>query len=160
MSRSQGLRWPWASASERADVQHTLDRFGIGDLAGRHIRELSGGQQQRMFLARALLRRPQLMLLDEPLSGVDVRTRHDVLHLLGELNAGGLSIVLTTHDLNGVASHLPHLVALRTRLIAEGPPAEVIRPAVLEATYGADMEVLSHAGMPIVIEGYRDARPA
>lgn len=160
MSRPQGLRWPWASAAERREVHGTLDRLGIADLAGRHIRELSGGQQQRMFLARALLRRPELLLLDEPTSGVDVKTRHEVLHLLGELNDEGLSIVLTTHDLNGIAAHLPHLVALRTRVIAQGTPAQVIQPDVLEATFGADMEVLSHAGMPIVIEGYRDAKPA
>ncbi len=160
MSRPQGLRWPWASGSERREVHGTLDRLGIADLAGRHIRELSGGQQQRMFLARALLRRPELLLLDEPTSGVDVKTRHEVLHLLGELNDEGLSIVLTTHDLNGIAAHLPHLVALRTRVIAEGAPAQVIQPDVLEATFGADMEVLSHAGMPIVVEGYRDSRSA
>ena len=160
MSRPQGLRWPWASAQERREVNATLERLEIADLADRHIRQLSGGQQQRMFLARALLRRPELLLLDEPTSGVDVRTRHEVLHLLGELNAEGLSIVLTTHDLNGIAAHLPHLVALRTRVIAQGTPAQVIRPDVLEATFGADMEVLSHAGMPIVVEGYREARPA
>ncbi len=160
MSRPQGVGWPWASTSERREVHATLDRLGIADLAGRHIRELSGGQQQRMFLARALLRRPELILLDEPTSGVDVKTRHEVLHLLADLNDDGLSIVLTTHDLNGIAAHLPHLVALRTRVIAEGSPAQVIQPDVLEATFGADMEVLSHAGMPIVIEGYRDARPA
>ncbi len=160
MSRPQGLRWPWASAAERREVSRTLDRLGIADLADRHIRELSGGQQQRMFLARALVRRPELILLDEPTSGVDVKTRHEVLHLLGELNDDGLSIVLTTHDLNGIAAHLPHLVALRTRVIAQGAPAQVIRPDVLEATFGADMEVLSHAGMPIVVEGYSDARLA
>ena len=160
MSRPQGLRWPRATATERAEVHRTLDRLGIADLAGRHIRELSGGQQQRMFLARALLRRPQLLLLDEPTSGVDVKTRHEVLHLLGELNGDGLSIVLTTHDLNGVAAHLPHLVALRTRVIAAGTPGEVIRPDVLEATFGADMEVLSHAGMPVVVEGHHSARRA
>ena len=105
---------PWASARRaRRGRRRCSTGSGIGGLAGRHIRELSGGQQQRVFIARALLRRPELLLLDEPTSGVDVRTRHEMLHLLGELNADGLAIVLTTHDLNGIAAHLPRLVCLQ-----------------------------------------------
>ncbi|WP_214365045.1 metal ABC transporter ATP-binding protein [Pseudonocardia sp. H11422] len=152
MARSRPWR-PWASARERAEVAAVLERLGIGDLAQRHIRELSGGQQQRMFIARALIRRPQLLLMDEPTSGVDVMSRHDMLHLLGELNAAGVAILLTTHDLNGVAAHLPRLVALNRTVIAEGTPAEVIRGAVLERTYGAPMEVMEHLGMPVVLDG-------
>jgi ABC-type Mn2+/Zn2+ transport system ATPase subunit len=153
MSRSTRRLLPWATPAEKADVAAVLDRLGIGDLARRHIRELSGGQQQRMFLARALLRRPGLLLLDEPTSGVDVGTRHDVLHLLDDLNREGLAIVLTTHDLNGMAAHLPHLVALHRRVIAAGPPCAVIVPEVLEQTFGARMEVLEHLGMPVVVDG-------
>jgi ABC-type Mn2+/Zn2+ transport system ATPase subunit len=158
MSRPQRLRWPWPTRLERAEVMGTLDQLGIADLAARHIRDLSGGQQQRMFLARALVRRPQLLLLDEPTSGVDVRTRHEVLHLLADLNHDGLAVVLTTHDLNGVAAHLPHLVALRTRVVAAGSPEEVIRPAVLEETFGADVEVLEHLGMPVVVDRHPRGR--
>ena len=95
---------------------------------GRHIRELSGGQQQRIFVARALLGRPELLLLDEPTSGVDARIRHEILHLLGDLAQAGLTIVLTTHDLNGIATHLPRLVCLNRRVIGLGPPAEVLTP--------------------------------
>ncbi|HSP03062.1 MAG TPA: metal ABC transporter ATP-binding protein [Acidimicrobiales bacterium] len=152
MSRTRGRILPWASKAEKADVARVLDRLGIGDLAGRHIRALSGGQQQRVFLARAMLAEPDLLLLDEPTSGVDVRTRHEILHLLGELHDGGLGIVLTTHDLNGIAAHLPRLVCLNKQVIGAGAPHEVLVPSVLEATYGSPMEVLEHGGMRVVVD--------
>ena len=141
-----------ATATERAEVMASLERLGIADLAGRHIRELSGGQQQRMFLARALTGQPELLLLDEPTSGVDITTRHAVLHLLGDLNESGISIVLTTHDLNGMAAHLPHLVCVNHTIVADGAPRDVITPAVLEQTFGARMEVLEHLGMRVVVD--------
>jgi ABC-type Mn2+/Zn2+ transport system ATPase subunit len=149
-----GRTLPWPSKEERAEVRRILHRLGIGNLERRHIRQLSGGQQQRVFIARALLRRPQLLLMDEPTAGVDVKTRHEVLHLLDELNGDGLAIVLTTHDLNGVAAHLPQLVCLNREVIAAGKPGEVLTPEVLELTYGAPMDVLEHAGMPLVIDVY------
>ncbi|MDP9434002.1 MAG: metal ABC transporter ATP-binding protein [Actinomycetota bacterium] len=152
MSRPSRRLLPFATRAEKAEVADVLDRLGIGGLADRHIRSLSGGQQQRMFLARALLRRPDLLLLDEPTSGVDVATRHEVLHLLDDLHSEGLAVVLTTHDLNGMAAHLPHLVALNRTVVAEGPPAQVIVPDVLERTFGARMEVLEHLGMPVVVD--------
>lgn len=157
MSRTRqenGRRLPWPSRAERAEVHEVLSRLGIEGLGRRHIRELSGGQQQRVFIARALLGHPDLLLLDEPTSGVDVHTRHEVLHLLDDLHHGGLAIVLTTHDLNGIASHLPHLVCINGELIGEGAPREVLTLDVLEATFGARMSILEHAGMPIIVDGY------
>lgn len=154
MSRIGKRLLPWASAAERRLVAGVLERLGIGGLAERHIRDLSGGQQQRMFIARALLRDPALLLLDEPTSGVDVATRHEVLHLLQDLNNDGIAIILTTHDLNGLAAHLPELVALRTRVLARGTPEEVVKPWVLEQVFGARMEVLQHLGMPVVVDPY------
>ena len=151
-AREQRRIWPWASQDEKQRAHAVLERLGIASLADRQIRQLSGGQQQRMFLARALYRRPQLLLLDEPTSGVDVSTRHDVLHLLADLHEDGVAIVLTTHDLNGMAAHLPHLVCVNHRVIADGAPEQVIRPDVLEQTYGARMEVLEHLGMRVVVD--------
>lgn len=152
MSRAQGRRMPRATSAEKASVQAVLERLGIGSLGKRHIRELSGGQQQRMFLARALMREPQLLLMDEPTSGVDVSTRHDMLHLLADLHEDGVAIVLTTHDLNGMAAHLPHLVCVNHRIVGEGTPREVLTPDVLEQTFGARMEVLEHLGMRVVVD--------
>ena len=154
MARTTGRRTPWTTSGERAEVATLLERLGLGGLEHRHIRALSGGQQQRVFIARALLNHPQLLLLDEPTSGVDVRTRHDVLHLLAELHAGGLAIVLSTHDLNGIAAHLPRLVCLNTEVIADGPTDAVLTSDVLERTYGAPMDVLEHGGMPVVVDHF------
>jgi ABC-type Mn2+/Zn2+ transport system ATPase subunit len=152
-------RWlPWATRAERRAVTEVLDRLGIAHLADRHIRELSGGQQQRMFLARALLRDPQLLLLDEPTSGVDVATRHEMLHLLGHLHDDGMTILLTTHDLNGVAAHVPDLVAMNGTVLRRGAPADVMTPTVLEQTFGAPMDVLEHLGMPVVLDRKRHPR--
>ena len=89
---------------------------------------------------------PQLLLMDEPTSGVDVSTRHDVLHLLADLHEDGLAIVLTTHDLNGMAAHLPHLVCVNGRIVADGTPSEVITPDVLEHTFGARWRSWSTSG--------------
>jgi ABC-type Mn2+/Zn2+ transport system ATPase subunit len=147
-----GRLLPWRSKEEQREVAALLERLGLGGLADRHIRDLSGGQQQRVFVARALLRRPQLLLLDEPTSGVDVRTRHEILHLLEELHEDGLAIVLTTHDLNGIAAHLPTLVCLNREVTGSGSPREVLTAEVLERTYGAEMEVLEHGGMPVVVD--------
>jgi ABC-type Mn2+/Zn2+ transport system ATPase subunit len=136
--------WPWPRRSDRRDVHALLERLGIADFGKRHIRELSGGQQQRVFLARALIRRPDLLLLDEPTAGVDVRTRREVLDLLRTINADGVAIVLTTHDLNAVAANLPDVVFLNRRVIARGRPDEVFTPDVLRATFDSEMLVLRH----------------
>lgn len=159
MARVNGRRLPWASRAERAQVAAVLAQLDIGELADRHIRELSGGQQQRVFIARALLGEPELLLMDEPTSGVDVRLRHEILHLLDDLNARGLAIVLSTHDLNGIAAHLPRVVCLNRRVIGDGVPHDVLTSDVLERTYGASMEVLVHGGMPVVVDSFRRHPP-
>ena len=152
MTRTAGRLFPRITPAERDAACDVLVRLGLGGLENRHIRELSGGQQQRVFVARALFHQPELLVLDEPTSGVDVRTRHEVLHLLADLHESGMSIVLTTHDLNGLAAHLPRLVCMNTDVVADGPPLQVLNSAVLERTYGAPMEVLVHGGMPVVLD--------
>jgi ABC-type Mn2+/Zn2+ transport system ATPase subunit len=157
MGRRQTRLWPSLAPMERSQVAEILDRLGLGGLQGRHIRELSGGQQQRVFLARALMQKPDILVLDEPTAGVDVRTRHEILHVLVDLNESppigeGITIVLTTHDLNGLAAHLPRLVCFNRTVVADGKPSDVLQSYFLERTYGAPMEVLLHGGMPVVLE--------
>lgn len=153
MGRAMRMRpWPWPSRDDRRLMHRILDRLGIAALARRHIRELSGGQQQRVFLARALISEPQVLLLDEPTSGVDVKTRDEVLHLLGDLNRDGVTIVLTTHELNAVAAHLPWVLCINGRVIAQGDPDEVFTPEVLRRTYGAEMQVVRQDGLLLVAD--------
>jgi zinc/manganese transport system ATP-binding protein/zinc transport system ATP-binding protein len=143
---------PWHNAAHRTKAREVMERLGIDHLRGRHIRRLSGGQQQRVFLARALVSEPRLLLLDEPTSGVDIKTRDDILHLLDELNSDGLTIVLTTHELNAVAAHLPWVVCINRRIIAEGPPERVYTPEILARTYKAEMNIIVHNGITLVAE--------
>lgn len=148
----EGGAMPWTRRRDRDHARQIMQRLGIGDIAGRHIRQLSGGQQQRVFLARALVASPRLLLLDEPTSGVDIKTRDEVLHLLDELNHQGITVVMTTHELNAVAAHLPWVVCLNHGVVAEGPPDQVFTPAILERTYGAEMPVVKYQGLTLVAE--------
>ncbi len=143
---------PWPSRADRTYAYQIMERLGIAELAQRHIRSLSGGQQQRVFLARAMTIRPSLLVLDEPTAGVDMRTQEDILHLLTGLNHDGMTIVLTTHDLNAAASHLPRIVCLNKSIIADGPPEVVFTPEILNATYRGDMIVLRQNGLIFVQE--------
>lgn len=142
--------WPWATCQDRRAVAALLERLGLSDYARRHISQLSGGQQQRVFLARALIAQPDLLLLDEPTTGVDLKTQHDILHLLHELNREGMAILLATHDLTTIASHVPWVICFQHGIIAQGPPETVFTPAVLRQTYNADMVVLRQGGMTFI----------
>lgn len=141
-------RWrsvgPFPKTSDKKAAHYVLEKLGIHYLAKRHIRDLSGGEQQRVFLARALISNPELLVLDEPTAGVDMKTQHDILHLLGKLNSEGTTILLTTHDLNAVAAHLPLVICFNHGVIAQGMPEEVFTPEVLKQTYDAEVAVFKH----------------
>ncbi len=153
LGRIRTLKWqPWANAEDRRAVAQMLDRLGLSQFARRGIRELSGVQQQRVFLARALISNPKLLVLDEPTSGVDVKTRSEVLSLLHELNAQGITILMTTHDLHAVAAALPQIVCINGRIVAQGTPEEVFTSAVISQTYNAPMDVIHYEGHLLVVE--------
>ncbi|MFQ5420918.1 MAG: metal ABC transporter ATP-binding protein [Anaerolineae bacterium] len=146
----QSGRWPWPKKAERQRAHAVLDQLGIADLSHNHIRDLSGGQQQRVFLARALIAEPDLLVLDEPTTGVDIRSSESIFHWLAHLNQQGLTILLTTHDLNMAAAHVPWIVCLNQRIVAQGSPEKVITEAVLSETYQGEMMVIRQNGMIFV----------
>jgi zinc/manganese transport system ATP-binding protein/zinc transport system ATP-binding protein len=156
--------WPWMTVVERSQVMSFLERLGIADLAGRHIRDLSGGQQQRVFLARALISKPDLLVLDEPTVGLDIRTAEMILVLLAELNRQGITLLMTTHDLNAAAAHLPWVICLNRHVVSQGTPEDVFNEKVLNETYRGDMLVIRQDGMLFIQQKphghtYRDLVP-
>ncbi len=114
------------NARDRAAVERALDSLDILSLADRHIANLSGGQQQRTFVARALAQEPRLLLLDEPTTGVDAKTEDALRRVVRERVAGGLPVMMTTHDLEHVNEWFDRLVVLDRRILAEGTPREVV----------------------------------
>jgi zinc/manganese transport system ATP-binding protein len=148
-------RVPWYSKTERAKASALLERLGLSGHDRSPIGQLSGGQQQRLLLARAMISDTSLVMLDEPTSGVDLQTLQDILGLLADLNRLGTTIVMTTHDLNWVASSLPRIVCINRRIIADGHPTEVMTADTLAATYGAKVRIV-HDGDRILVA---DDRP-
>ena len=151
MGAYRRMNWlPWCRAAEREAARHLMENLGIAECGQHQIRELSGGQQQRIFLARALMGQPDLLLLDEPTVGVDLKTQHDILHILADLSEQGITVLLTTHDLNAVAAHLPWLICFNRGVIAQGRPEEVFTPDILRATYASEMLVFRQNGYMLV----------
>ena len=146
------ILFPWHRKTDTEIAYAMLSKLGIANLGKRHIRELSGGQQQRVFLARALVSNPNLLLLDEPTTGVDIKTRDEVMHLLHDLNHQGITILLTTHEINAVAAHLPTVVCMNNTIIAKGSPSDIFTPQNFLKTYNTELLVIEHQGMTLVAE--------
>ncbi|HOU14645.1 MAG TPA: metal ABC transporter ATP-binding protein [Anaerolineae bacterium] len=125
-----------------AQVRECLDLVGIADLANRQINELSGGQQQRMFIARALAQEAELMLMDEPLTGLDAPSQEGIFQLLRDLRARGVTIMLSTHDLDQAVQYFDRVMLLNRRLLGFGEPAAVFTPERLMAAYGGHLHLL------------------
>jgi zinc transport system ATP-binding protein len=141
------------AASDRAAALEAMKRVGIADLADRPIRRLSGGQRQRAFLARALANRPDLLLLDEPTTGVDVASSEGLYELLRVLHAGGITMLVVSHDVGVVASYVEGVVCINRRLVAHGRPAEVLGSEELAGMYGCDAMFFHHGRVPhLVVE--------
>ena len=128
-------------AEDRRAVEESLARVGLWELRERQIGELSGGQRKRVFLARALAQRGRIILLDEPFTGVDVKTEMAIVALLRELRAEGRIMLVSTHNLGSVPEFCDQVVLINRTVLAAGPTADVFTQENLSRAFGG---VLRH----------------
>ena len=133
------LRLP--KAEDKRKVQEAMERVGIAHLAQRQIGELSGGQKKRVFLARALAQQSKIILLDEPFTGVDVKTEDAIVDLLGQLRAQGHLILVSTHNLGMVPDFCDQVVMINRTVLAAGRTEHTFNQHNLELAFGG---VLRH----------------
>jgi manganese/iron transport system ATP-binding protein len=139
--RKIGLfRWP--GRRDWQFVRQAMNSVGVLPLAGQRIGELSGGQQQRVFLAQAIAQEAELVLLDEPLSGLDLPSQEAIFEILDRLKEQGVSVLVATHDLNLAAERFNRVMLLNRRLIAMGSPGQVFTQPHLVQAYGGHIHLV------------------
>jgi len=147
-----------AKEADVSTVTRVLEHVGMAHLKARPIGHLSGGQQQRVFLARALAPEPQILLLDEPFTGVDARAQTEFYRLLAALKAElDLTIVLVSHDIGVIPYHTEEIACVNQTLHLHGNPREVLTSDSLRQAYGCEVELLVHGKIPHrVVEEHDD----
>lgn len=141
------------SQPDRRRIGELLDLVGLAGSANRPLGSLSGGERRRAETARALFGRPDLLVLDEPTAGLDAAARRASIGLFRDIHTGddGPAILLTSHDMNGIAADIPRVVAFDRTVVADGPPSEVLHPYVLERTFGVPMAVIRRRDAPVIV---------
>jgi ABC-type Mn2+/Zn2+ transport system ATPase subunit len=148
-----------ASALDRAAVADALRTVGMTDAVDRQVGRLSGGQRRRVFLARAIAARPDLYLLDEPVTGVDATTQEDLMDVLEAEARSGRTVVATTHDLACAAQRFHQAAFVNGRIVATGPANIVLDPALLAATYGGHVIVLPAGERTVIDDAHHHDEP-
>jgi zinc/manganese transport system ATP-binding protein len=155
----EGSRWGVPvpgprSRRSRAAVSEAVSLVGAAAFAGRPIGDLSGGEQQRLVVAQALVRQPDLLLLDEPLDNLDLANQGAVAALVQRIcRARGVTVLMVAHDVNPILPYLDQVVYLAAGRAVAGPPSEVITTATLSSLYGAPVEVLRASDGRLVVVG-------
>jgi zinc/manganese transport system ATP-binding protein len=158
-SAVKGERWglPRLGAADRREVDRALELVGAEALGRRPLAELSGGERQRLLLAQALIGRPKLLLLDEPLISLDVNHQKGVVELVGRLGRDlGITVLFTAHELNPLLGAIDRVLYLGGGQAALGTVDEVITTPVLSRLYGAPIEVIRLGGRIFVMAGDHD----
>ena len=151
------LGLPFAGRTARVEVDRVLALVGADKLARRPLAEISGGERQRLLLAQALIGRPQLLLLDEPLANLDPRFQADVVALTNSLRAElGITILFSAHELNPLLGAVDRVLYLGRGQAELGTVDEVITGPVLSRLYGADIDVIRAKGRIFVLSGNHD----
>ena len=150
--RKIGLfRWP-----RRKDwqfIRQSMRSVGVDGLADRQIAELSGGQQQKVFLAQAIAQEAELVLLDEPLGGLDLPSQEAIFEILEQLKGQRVSVLVATHDLNLAAERFDRVMLLNRRMIAMGTPDQVLTQSNLVQAYGGHLHpVQGESGMLVLTD--------
>jgi ABC-type Mn2+/Zn2+ transport system ATPase subunit len=142
------------SRIDREAVRDALESVGMAGEDGRQIGALSGGQRRRVFLARAMAARPDLYLLDEPVTGVDATTEEDLMRLLEREAAAGRTVIASTHDLAAAAHHFHEVALVNGRVVAIGPSDLVMNRELLRTTYGGHVVVLPEGEGTIIDDAH------
>jgi ABC-type Mn2+/Zn2+ transport system ATPase subunit len=145
------------TGDDRRAVRDAIERMRIGDLVGRQLQELSGGQRQRVYVAQGLAQRADVLLLDEPITGLDLVTQEIITQMIRDERDRGRTVVLTTHDV-GTARLADHVVLMATDVVASGPPAEVLGPEQLTRAYGGHVHVLDDGTLVLDEPHHHDHR--
>jgi zinc/manganese transport system ATP-binding protein len=157
-----GIPSPFGKSATRrghqARIDEVIEQVGATTYAGRAIGHVSGGEQQRLLIAQALVRRPQILLLDEPLDSLDLPNQSAIAALVARLSRDeGITVVLVAHDVNPILPYLDRVVYLGQGGAVAGPPAEVITTETLSRLYGTSVEVLRASDGRLVVVGQPEA---
>ncbi len=123
-----------ASRADRQVVDDVMERLGVVDLANRHLADMSGGQRQRVFIAQGLAQDSEILLLDEPVAGLDLASEQTIRKAINDERASGRAVVVATHDLDE-AARADHVIMLNGHVVAAGAPHEVLQPDNLRQAY-------------------------